>query len=220
MESDSSDRQVSLAELNEPIMASNHDCFCELAPFYALGTLSEVECQWVEQHIAEYPELAEELAEYEAAVVALPYGAPPVALASSLKDRLFSGLGLTVPVDPEPKIDLDQQSVWTVRSQDLQWQPHPTPGVQIAIFHTNPLAREISGVLKAEPGVVYPRHRHAAVEEIYMLEGDLIVEEQTYGAGDYIRSQAGSIHAPHTIGGCKFFFRTSMDDEYDPAELS
>jgi len=46
-----------------------------------------------------------------------------------------------------------------------------------------------------------------------MLEGDLSIDGQIYGKGDYIRSLPGSIHHPHTVGGCMFFFRTSLDDE-------
>jgi anti-sigma factor ChrR (cupin superfamily) len=101
-----------------------------------------------------------------------------------------------------------------MRSQNFPWKPHSTPGVQVAILYTDPIKRELSGLLKAAPGVRYPLHRHAAIEEIYMLEGDLIVADQVYGAGDYLRSHPGSMHAPHTEGGCMFFFRTSMDDEY------
>jgi anti-sigma factor ChrR (cupin superfamily) len=87
--------------------------------------------------------------------------------------------------------------------------------------HADVSKREIVGFLRAEPGVRYPFHRHAAIEEIFMLEGDLVIENRVYGAGDYIRSSPGSAHAPYTKGGCRFFFHTSMDDEYPrlPAEV-
>lgn len=196
-------------------MTANHDCFCELAPFYALGALEASEQQWIEQQIAENPELAKELAEYEAAATMLPYAVPPQPMAADLKDRLFAGLGLTVPEPPPPVVEPEVPPFWMVRSQNIRWRPHPAPGIQVAIFYTDRIKREFSGLLKAEPGARYPRHRHAAVEEIYMLQGDLIIEGQTYGAGDYIRSHPGSVHGPHTEGGCLFFFHTSLDDEYD-----
>jgi anti-sigma factor ChrR (cupin superfamily) len=207
-------------------MTANHDCFCELAPLYALGVLDAAEQEWVEQQLAENPELMEELAEYEAAVAALPYGAPGVPLATDLKDRLFTNLGLALPTlsdpNPEPPLPpedlpearLEELPFWTMRSQDIPWAPHPTPGVQVAILYTDPIKREMTGLLKAAPGVRYPLHRHAEIEELYMLEGDLIIADQVYGAGDYIRSYPGSMHDPQTEGGCMFFFRTSMDDEY------
>ncbi|BAY80379.1 anti-ECFsigma factor, ChrR (plasmid) [Nostoc linckia NIES-25] len=198
-------------------MSFENHCFCELAPLYVLNLLSEPERLWVEQQLAECPELAEELAQYEIAATAIPYSTPVVPMAEDLKDRLFARLELE-PLESDPNLtptpDNILSSYLAVRSQDVQWQPHRAPGVETAIFHLDPIKREIVGVLRAAPGVYYPMHRHAAIEEIYMLTGDLVVGGEVYGPGDYIRSQPGSVHGPHTIGGCMFFFRTSMDDEY------
>jgi anti-sigma factor ChrR (cupin superfamily) len=185
------------------------NCYCDLASLYALDILDADERRLVEAELAQFPELREELAALESTTAALAYGAPPVDLAPDVKDRLFQRLDL----DPPAPIPALPQSL-TVRSQDLVWQPHPTPGVAIAILHRDPVKREVSGMLRAEAGVCYPMHRHAAVEELFMLEGDLTVEGAVYGAGDYIRSEPESAHSPTTEGGCMFFFRTSMDDEY------
>lgn len=204
-------------------MTDEQYCFCELAPLYALDLLSDSERQWVEQQVLACPELTEELAQYQTAMATIPYGATYVAMvadrAEDLKDRLFERLELDPPVShptsaptsaPMPALP----PFLTVRSQDIQWQPHPAPGITVAIFYTDPVKQEISGLLRAEAGARYPFHRHADIEEIYMLSGDLIVEDKVYGAGDYIRSHSGSAHAPHTVGGCMFFFRTSANDEY------
>ncbi len=198
-------------------LISDRYCFCEMAPLYSLDLLSGPERQWVEQQAADCPELADELAEYRLAATAVPYGAPVVPMAANLKERLFDRLELE-PLDAQPS-SVSAQSAsllpfLAVRSQDMEWQPHSVPGVEISIFHRDSMTRQMVGLLRAAPGVQYPRHRHATVEEIYMLRGDLIVENEVYGAGDYIRSQPGSIHAPHTTDGCMFFFRTSMDDDY------
>lgn len=196
----------------------NNNCFCELAPLYALGLLSESEQAWVEQEMANCPDLMEELAGYQSAVTALAYDVPSVPMAADLKEQLFSRLGLEAPSTPvlPPPVTLDPPAApySAIRAQDLDWQPQATPGVLIAIVHRDAATRELVGFLRAEPGVRYPFHRHAGVEEIFMLEGDLVIDDQVYGAGDYIRSLPGSSHAPHTTGGCRFFFHTSMDDEY------
>jgi anti-sigma factor ChrR (cupin superfamily) len=66
--------------------------------------------------------------------------------------------------------------------------------------------------------MVYPGHRHGGTEEIYMLSGDLVLEGITYYGGDYIRSAPGSTHGEaYSKGGCMFFFRSSLDDEYPAA---
>ncbi len=197
-------------------MTTEKYCFCELAPLYALGQLSEEERGWVEQQIVECPDLAEELADYQLGMTAIAYTAPSLPMNSMLKDRLFERLELDpaqAKAIPAPAF----VSYRAVRSQELNWQPHPTPGVEIAIVHIDEMKRELVGFLRANPGVRYPLHRHAAVEEIFMLEGDLRVGDEVYGAGDYIRSNPGSMHAPYTLGGCRFFFHTSMDDEYPDA---
>jgi hypothetical protein len=196
-------------------MTAAHYCFCDLAPLYVLDLLDENERDWVEQQIMETPELAEELAQYQAAAMALPYSAEPVDLSKDLKGRLFNTLGLAPPEDelssPETAPD---NSFLSVRFQNIEWQVHPVPGVEISIFHTDPIARRISGVLKAAPGMEYPPHRHGGVEEIYMISGDLRVGTEIYGAGDYIRSNSGSVHAPRSQDGCMFFFNSSMNDDY------
>lgn len=207
-------------------MTSEYDCFCELAPLYALDLLSAEEKYWVESQILASPDLAAELREYENAVAAIPYTVPAVPVSPDLKQKLFEHLNLATsdhrsaqhasaqaPSAPEPQPIASD--FLAVRSQQLKWQPHTTPGVFIALLHRDMILRQVVGILRADPGVRYPLHRHADVEELYMLSGDLIIGDQIYGEGDYIRSAPGSMHAPYTETGCQFFFRTSMDDEYD-----
>jgi hypothetical protein len=192
-------------------------CFCDLAPLYALNLLSDSERAWVEQQVADCPDLAEDLAAYEMAVTALPYSAPLEPLNKNLKTQLFDQLGLATPESKslgEPSQEGGAESYWAVRSQELDWQPHSVPGITVAIIHTDLVRREIVGFLRAEPGACYPLHRHAGTEEIFMLEGDLVIGDKVFGPGDYIHSLPGSSHAPYTQGGCQFFFHTSMDDEY------
>jgi ChrR Cupin-like domain len=202
-------------------------CFCELAPLYAMEMLTEVERQWVEQQVADCSELAVELAEYQVAVTAIPYGVealPPVPI--DLKNRLFDQLGLA-PVEATPvptaaaKIPIASFApFFTVRSKELEWMPHLVPSVKVAILCSDEERRERVGLLEADPGMVYPRHRHGGVEEIFMLSGDLELEGITYYGGDYIRSAAGSSHGvSRSVTGCTFFFRSSMDDEYPELSL-
>jgi ChrR Cupin-like domain len=194
-------------------MTPNNYCFCDLAPLYALDMLSQEEKMWVEQQLVESPELLEELTAYQSAITSLPYSAPALPMAADLKDRLFDRLGLDTPVSETVPAHTPAPYL-TIRSQDLDWQPHSTPGVAIAIVHRGESRRELVGFLRAEAGVRYPFHRHAKSEELFMLEGDLVIGNEVYGAGDYIRSSPGSSHAPYTNGGCRFFFHASMDDEY------
>jgi hypothetical protein len=241
-------------------MNSEDRCFCDLVPLYALDQLDEDNRRWVEDQVATYPDLADELSAFQEAVTAIPYSAPPIQLAANLKDRLFQRLEQTnnelEEVAPSlsgesapalvSRLGQDQQdspqyrtrALWflkgilnslfrhqqsdlpldsayrAVRSHQLKWRPDRVPGVEIALLHIEPIKREVVALLRAEAGVCYPTHRHAGVEEIYMLSGDLVIGENVYGAGDYIRSNRGSLHAPETRTGCIFLVRTSLSDEY------
>lgn len=73
-------------------MNAEDRCFCELAPLYALGLLDEQQSRWVEDQIAESPELASELADLQEAVAAISYEASSAPIAPDLKDRLFQQL--------------------------------------------------------------------------------------------------------------------------------
>jgi quercetin dioxygenase-like cupin family protein len=196
------------------MMNPEHRCFCDLAPLYALDLLDAEERLWVESQVLECPDLAEELASYQTAVGVIPYTTPTVTMAVDLQDRLFARLGLD-PIAPPAETPLVSPEMFAIRSGDLQWQDHRTEGVQVALLFLDQVNRMRTLVVKAAAGVVYPLHQHAGIEEIYMLEGELVINEQVYLAGDYIRSYPNSIHAPATSTGCMFLIRACIDDNYD-----
>jgi hypothetical protein len=199
----------------------DHRCFCELAPLYALDLLDLEERLWVEAQVVDCPDLAEELASYQATVGVIPYSAPVVPMAADLKDRLFDRLGLDpveTIVEPQPEIsstDPLETEKFAIRSKDLQWQPHRIEGIECALLFLDSIDRMRSMLVKVAAGVVYPIHQHRGIEEIYMLEGELEIDGQVYLAGDYIRSNPNSIHAPSTNTGCMFLIRSCLDDNYD-----
>ncbi len=202
------------------MLEAEHRCFCELAPLYALDLLDLEERLWVEAQVLKCPDLAAELADYHTAVGSLAYSAPPVPMAMDLKDRLFDRIA-SPAVDsianapPEiPTAEPLSSEMVAIRSEDLKWQPHRTPGVEVALLFLDRVQRMRSLLVKAAAGVTYPLHRHQGIEEIYMLEGELIINDRVYLAGDYIRSYPHSIHAPSTNTGCMFLIRACIDDEY------
>jgi anti-sigma factor ChrR (cupin superfamily) len=195
----------------------NYEEFCELAPLYVLDVLATEERRLVENYLAQFPECEAELHELHDSVAAMSYNAPEVALPDDLKRRLFERIANETMVQNHqsitPPMFASDLPLFTVRVADVHWQPYQVPGVSIAILYEDPIKREIVCLLRAEAGVCYPSHRHTCAEEIFMLEGDLVVNGKVYGVGDYIRSASGTIHSPHTETGCMFFIRTSLDDE-------
>ena len=42
------------------------------------------------------------------------------------------------------------------------------------------------------PGVDYPPHTHAGLEELFLLDGELWIDDRKLYPGDYNRAEAGS----------------------------
>jgi hypothetical protein len=64
-----------------------------------------------------------------------------------------------------------------------------------------------------EGGVRYPPHRHADTEELYLLDGDLMVEGQVLRAGDYCAATGGTTRgAVYSEAGCTFLLVASERD--------
>jgi len=72
----------------------------------------------------------------------------------------------------------------------------------------------VSMLVRLGQGVEYPPHRHAGLEELYLLDGELHVDTQLLHAGDYIRAEAGSTDARvWSETGCTCVLVTSIRDE-------
>jgi anti-sigma factor ChrR (cupin superfamily) len=56
-------------------------------------------------------------------------------------------------------------------------------------------------LIRAQPGAVYPKHRHLGPEEILVLQGRLRDAHGEYGPGDILRSAADSVHTEEALPG-------------------
>ena len=60
-----------------------------------------------------------------------------------------------------------------------------------------------SYILKMAPGARSLKHKHQNYEEFYVLEGELIDEDNTtFGKGDFISYKPGSQHSSFSKKGC------------------
>ncbi|MEG4458795.1 cupin domain-containing protein [Microcoleus sp. N9_A1] len=193
-----------------------------LAALQALDTLDESERGVFAERLKEFAELKSELAAFEAAIAAIAYTAPPVPVAPDLKNRLFQRIAELPSTSSAESVNLkpiatspteNNTPSLIVRSNNVKWKSYEVPGVSIGKLYIDKKKREITCLMRLEPGVTFPLHRHAASEEVFVLEGDLIVEGEICHQGDYIRSVPGSIHSSLTQGGCLLLMKTSIDNE-------
>ncbi|MCC3594684.1 MAG: cupin domain-containing protein [Oscillatoriales cyanobacterium] len=184
--------------------------FNMLAALQALDTMDESERSALAEKLQASPELQSELAAFETAISAIAYTAPAVPVAPDLKNRLFQRIA-ELPIVASPTENNPPSLI--VRSRDVKWRPYSVPGISIGKLYLDKKKREITCLMRLEPGVTFPLHRHADSEEVFVLEGDLTVEGEVCYQGDYIRSVPGSIHSPVTEGGCLLLIKSSTNNE-------
>jgi putative transcriptional regulator len=179
------------------------DAMCELAPLYSLGALDDADAWRFREHLLEGCDACRgELAGFDEVASLLVYAAEPAAPSPILRSRLMDAVAEDIP------------EVTIAELAGDGWVPYKVPGVHVRRLHVDEAARRVVMLVRAEKGVTYPSHRHADVEEMFMLSGELRFGERVYRAGDYIRSESGSVHgSSETLTGCMFLIRASLDNE-------
>ncbi len=75
------------------------------------------------------------------------------------------------------------------------------PGVEIKTLHEDPETGLHVSLMRYAPGAFVPRHRHTAVEHIYVLEGVVEDEDGACSAGNYALRLPGCVHSPGSRDG-------------------
>ena len=78
----------------------------------------------------------------------------------------------------------------------IEFRETSYPGVGIAFLRSDRASGYAAVLIRMEPGCSYPRHRHKGFEEIFVLEGAFSDELGTYGEGESLRYEDGSVHGP------------------------
>jgi hypothetical protein len=98
------------------------------------------------------------------------------------------------------------------RWADTAWD-EVAAGIAVKLLATDRVQNRVSMLVRLSPGTDYPPHRHAGVEELYMLDGELIVDDQRFHPGDYRRAELGSVdRRVWSETGCTCLLVTSFRD--------
>ena len=77
------------------------------------------------------------------------------------------------------------------------------PGLKIKVMHEIPELKRFTFMAWLDAGAEYVDHDHGQDEEIYMIEGDLIIGDVILGPGDFHVAKVGKHHPTHrTKTGC------------------
>ncbi len=171
---------------------------------YVLGALPAEEVPAAETQIADCAECRKEMAAMRPVVAAfVSWPAELLSLPPSAWERLSRRVAAEAGQPVLPPAEPPAEPEWE----------EPAPGITCQILATDAENGRTTMLVRLAPGAVYPPHRHAGVEELHMLEGELIVGEKTLRAGDYLRSEPGtSDHHVWSPTGCAGVLITSARD--------
>lgn len=178
------------------------------AALYALGLLADEEARAVEAQLAAgEPRWVEEVAACRSVTDDLAYAARPQAPPPAARQRVLEAIGEPPPARQE------RDGVRFVHPDRLGWRRTPFAGVEVKILHLDRQAGRVTLLTRLAPGTLYPTHRHDGFEEIYVVDGDVLVNGVAMRAGDYCSAAAGSLHeGVRTTGGCTYIVSTSTRD--------
>jgi RNA polymerase sigma factor (sigma-70 family) len=126
---------------------------------------------------------------------------PTTPLWGAIAHRIVSEYG----VQPTFTAPLD----WT----DPHWK-EVSPGIACKILSSDEQRDRVSMLVRLDPGIEYPPHTHAGVEELHLLQGELWIDERKLVPGDYNRAEPGTSDARvFSETGCTCVLITSPRDE-------
>jgi anti-sigma factor ChrR (cupin superfamily) len=171
---------------------------------YALRALPSSEASIVGGHIASCADCRQEFETLRAVVdsfVAWPTDV--LRPSTSLWDRLSQRIAAETGAGPVPAPE---------RSAEPDWK-EAAPGIAVKLLATDTGRNRVTMLVRLAPGAHYPPHRHAGLEELYMLEGELVVNDKRLYPGDYLRSEESTEdHLVWSDTGCAGVLITSYRD--------
>ena len=104
---------------------------------------------------------------------------PSASLQARLAGRIAAETGgkLVLPAGPQ----------W----REPEWE-EVAPGIFCKLLANDEEKHVVSMLVRLLPGVEYPPHTHAGVEELHLLEGELWIDERKLYPSDYNRAEAPS----------------------------
>lgn len=124
---------------------------------------------------------------------------PSESLRGRLSQRIMAQTGT---------VDASSPRQWT----EPEWEA-VAPGISCKLLATDAEESRVSMLVRLAPGVDYPPHRHAGVEELHLLHGELLIDDRKLFPGDYNRAEPGSADKRvWSETGCTCVLITSTQD--------
>jgi anti-sigma factor ChrR (cupin superfamily) len=183
----------------------HEDDYLDLVYQYALQALPSSEVPAVETHLAMCEECRREIETLRpiiGAFVSWPTDVlrPSTSLWERLARRIATESGQQ-PVMPAPQPQAESD-----------WEEAAT-GLTYRVLAVDTENDRVSLLVRLAPGAAYPPHRHAGVEELYLLHGELWIDDKKLYPGDYNRAEPGTAdQRVWSETGCTCVLLTSTRD--------
>src|ERR1700691_4253761 len=183
------------------------------AALYVVGALSGEEAREFEAHLKQGCEVcAAEVKAVSRVTDELAEAVPPQAPSAKLRERVLDKIASEVRARNSATID--KNGMRFMLSNLMPWEETATKGIETKVLFRDAAHGMVTVLVRMAPGTSSRHHRHAAVEESYVLEGDVTISGVEMKAGDYCRAEPGSVHTGiSTRGGCQFITIASERNE-------
>jgi anti-sigma factor ChrR (cupin superfamily) len=156
----------------------------ELVSLYALHALPSSESGVLEAHLTNCPECRRELESLRPVIDALT-SSPAEILQPS--NSIWRRLAERVGGEAGEESMLPEVPGW----REPGWED-VAPGIVCKLLASDAERDRVSMLVRLGPGVAYPPHRHSGVEELFLLDGELWIEDRKLHPGDYNRAEPGT----------------------------
>lgn len=167
-----------------PALDRNHCDQAELVCAYAMQALPSSDVPAVESHISSCSHCRRELETLRPIIDSfVSWPTDVLRPATSLQGRLARRI--SAQTGGEPVLPATRQ--WS----EPEWE-EVAPGIFCKLLATDTEKHRVSMLVRLAPGVDYPPHTHAGVEELHLLDGELWIEDRKLYPGDYNRAEPGT----------------------------
>ena len=106
------------------------------------------------------------------------------------------------------------QSFYQLDAEDMPWTCHPEQGVSYKPLRYDHDDKSGAVLIHMTPGSTYPRYRAHAGQDVFVVDGELVLGEQSVRRGAYVHVAAGGEQSPRTDKGCVLFVTFPGDVEH------
>jgi hypothetical protein len=170
---------------------------------YVVGKLGVEEAREFEAHLKQGCEVcAAEVKAFSLVADELAAAVLPLRPSAKLRERVLDKIAREVRAGNSATIG--QNGMHFMLSNLMPWEGTSIKGIETKVLFRDAANGMVTALVRMAPGARYPHHRHAEVEESYVLEGDVTISRVEMKPGDYCRAEPGSVHTGiSTRGGCQ-----------------